>query len=137
MTKGVLALQPAKMIGRGTVGQAIGVARWDAQRIQDAQTILQIADAGRLGEGNGRRQIAPQTPEAVAPCLLAMGKVQTFRAFSTAWWQAKQAHSWWPAERFMAPLWRPPMAKSLAIVGALSQREGARPMRNGRAAKLD
>jgi antitoxin (DNA-binding transcriptional repressor) of toxin-antitoxin stability system len=67
------------MIGRGTVGQAIGVARWDVERIQDAQTILQIADAGRQGEGNGRRQIAPRTPDAVAPCLLALGKVQTLQ----------------------------------------------------------
>jgi hypothetical protein len=79
MTKGVLALQPAEMVGRGTVGQAIGVARRDVQRIQDAQAVLQIADAGRQGDGDGRWQIAPRTPEAVAPRLLAMGEVQTLQ----------------------------------------------------------
>jgi hypothetical protein len=79
MTKGVLALQPAEMVGRGTVGQAIGVARRDVQRIQDAQAVLQIADAGRQGDGDGRWQIAPRTPEAVALRLLAMGEVQTLQ----------------------------------------------------------
>ena len=46
MTEGVFALQPAEIIGRGTVGKAIGVARGDVQRIEDAQAVFQIADAG-------------------------------------------------------------------------------------------
>ncbi len=67
------------MVGRGTIGQAIGVARRDVKRIQDAQTVLQIADADRQGGGDGRRQFAPGAPEAVAPRLLAMAEVQTFQ----------------------------------------------------------
>ena len=68
MAVGVFALKPAKMLGR----DPIGVASRDVQGIQDAQTVLQIADAGRQGGGNGGRQIAPGAPEAVAPRLLAM-----------------------------------------------------------------
>ena len=54
------------MVGRGPIGQAIGVARRDIQRIQDAQAVLQIADACRQLSGDGRRQIAPGAPEAGA-----------------------------------------------------------------------
>jgi len=50
------------MVGRGP----IGVARRDIQRIQDAQAVLQIADACRQLSGDGRRQIAPGAPEAGA-----------------------------------------------------------------------
>ena len=78
------------MVGRGPIGQAIGIARWDVEGIQDAQTVLQIADAGRQLSGDGRRQIAPGAPEAVAPRLLAMAQ-----------------------ERFMAPLWRRWLVRSL------------------------
>jgi hypothetical protein len=79
MALGVVALEPAKMVGRGTVRQAIGVARRDIEGIQDAQTVLQITDAGRQLSGDGRRQIAPGAPEAVAPRLLAMAEVQTLQ----------------------------------------------------------
>ena len=79
MAEGVLALEPAKMVGRGPIGQAIGVARRDVQGIKDAQAVLQIADAGRQLSGDGRRQIAPGAPEAVAPRLLAMAEVQTLQ----------------------------------------------------------
>ena len=78
------------MVGRGPSGQAIGIARWDVEGIQDAQTVLQIADAGRQLSGDGRRQIAAGAPEAVAPRLLAMAQ-----------------------ERFMAPLWRRWLVRSL------------------------
>ena len=67
------------MVGRGPIGQAIGVARRDLEGIQDAQTVLQIADAGRQLSGDGRRQIAPGASEAVAPRLLTMAQVQTFQ----------------------------------------------------------
>jgi hypothetical protein len=59
MALGVLALEPAEVVRRGPIGQAIGVARRDIEGIQDAQTVLQIADAGRQLSGDGRRQIAP------------------------------------------------------------------------------
>jgi hypothetical protein len=78
------------MVGRGPIGQAIGVARRDIEGIKDAQAVLQIADAGRQGGGDVRRQIAPGAPEAVAPRLLAMAE-----------------------ERFMAPLWRRWLVRSL------------------------
>ena len=67
------------MVGQGPVGQAIGVAGRDIQRIQDAQTVLQIADAGRQGGADGRRQITAGAPEAVAPSLLAMGQLRTLQ----------------------------------------------------------
>ena len=67
------------MIGRGPIGQAIGIARRDVQRIQDAQTVLQIADAGRQSGEDNRRQIPAGAPEAVAPRLLAMAQVQTLQ----------------------------------------------------------
>ncbi len=72
---GVLALEPAEVVGRSTIRQAIGIAGRDVKGIEDAQAVLQIADAGRHGSGNGRRQLAAGTPEAVAPRLLAMAKV--------------------------------------------------------------
>ena len=75
MALGVVALEPAEMVGGGTIGEAIGRARWDVEGIQDAQTVLQIADADRQFSGDGRRQLAAGTPEAVAPRLLAMAKV--------------------------------------------------------------
>ena len=71
------------MVGRGPIGKTVGRARRERQRIQDGQAVLQIADASRQGGGHGWRQIAPGTPEAVAPRLLAMAEV-----------------------RFMGPLWR-------------------------------
>ena len=67
------------MVRRGPIGQAIGVARRDIQRIQDAQTVLQVADAGRQCGEDGRRQIAAGAPEAVTPRLLAMAQVQTLQ----------------------------------------------------------
>ena len=78
MTVGVVALKPAEMVGRGTTGQAIGVARRDVKGIEDAQAVLQIADAGRQGDGDGQWQVAPGAPEAVASRLLVMAQVQTF-----------------------------------------------------------
>ena len=99
MALGVVALEPPVAVRhlrssdgrRGPIGQAIGVARRDIEGIQDAQAVLQIADAGRQLSGDGRRQIAPGAPEDVAPRLLAMAE----------------------AERFMAPLWRRWLVRSL------------------------
>jgi hypothetical protein len=40
MTVGVLALEPAEVVGGGAVRQAIGVAGRDVKGIEDAQTVL-------------------------------------------------------------------------------------------------
>jgi hypothetical protein len=79
MAEGVVALQPAEVVGRGPIGKTVRRAPRDVEPIRDAQAVFQIADACSQGCSDGRRQIAAGAPEAVPPRLLAMAQVQTLQ----------------------------------------------------------
>lgn len=81
MTKGVVALQAAAVIGGSALRQAIGIAGGDVQGVEDPEAILQVWHLGGEGLGDGGRQIAERTAEAMAPALLAVVKMQGLQGF--------------------------------------------------------
>jgi hypothetical protein len=81
MAEGVLALQAAEVVRGSTFRQAIGIAGGDVQGVEDPEAILQVLHLGGEGLGDGGRQIAEGTAEAMAPALLAMVKMQRLKGF--------------------------------------------------------
>ena len=77
MAQGIGTLQTTEMVGRGSIGKAIGGAGGDVERVEDAQAIQQIGDrAGEACLGAGGK-IPEQAAKSMAPGLLPREQVQT------------------------------------------------------------
>jgi hypothetical protein len=47
MAQGVVALEPAEVVGGGSIGEAIGVAGGDVEGVEDPQAIVEIRHGSR------------------------------------------------------------------------------------------
>ena len=81
MAQGIVALEPAEVISRGPIGQAIGVAGGDVEGIEDPQAIFEIWHRFTQGGRHKGREIPQRPAQAMAPLLLPMMQVQAFESF--------------------------------------------------------
>jgi len=94
MEESLFALQSAEMFTWRAFGIAVGIAGGDVEAIQHAQPVFQVR--GRIRSPGLWWQGRPEAAQGVAPDLLPSARFRPLRAFSTAWWAAKQAHAWRP-----------------------------------------
>lgn len=81
MALGVVTLEPSEVIGRSPFREAIWIAGWDVEGIQDSQTILQIADGPLQAGGHRSWKIAKRTAQAMTPLLLPMAEMKGLQSF--------------------------------------------------------
>src|SRR5712692_7088372 len=76
ITDRLVALQGTVVLERSSFGVAVGIARWDVERVQDAALVHQSA-----WKGHGARQLRQEPRHDISPGLLAEMKMQSLHGF--------------------------------------------------------